>query len=500
MVIKIITRKDSPIDYTPIVNISSPLSEYEKQYLDDLIKSINQQLETTTKYLQTNEAKHYFREVQRAKDEFFADKNLEYELDYIVSRSFKHTDKFVKAFYEIGAKLGYKDIKRRLKYTPADENALAHLVRYNYELVRNLNNELAYGIKRTIFEGAARGQNPRELIPTIEKLPLKPLQIPLKNGNFRTISTRTPAEMIARTEYARAQCNGKLQAYANYNVEKVDILTCGDELVCDICNYYEHHSPWELRQAAMLLPAHPNCRCTYIAHILDDSIIPSEPVSDPELMNLTHNLNTSNPEKSITLDGVKYKNLGATSEDKLNFLETYGIKKEELTKEELFFIRAYTGPGDSILNNFLRGTDGYSLKESRQKWAKMLNDDFPNEKGISFDRALNIRYHVFNKGKITTEDILLVRRESFDAMMQFSNDNVYHSQGMLSTAITHDIKVEDYGDFRNFLLIPRGSKILYVEGVTETKYDFEVLFPDGSRFQHIPSGLNEKDELWMFIN
>ena len=117
-----------------------------------------------------------------------------------------------------------------------------------------------------------KGENPRQLIPVIEELPLKPLTVPLPNGKYRLISTRTRAEMIARTEYARAQCTGKLQAYANYGVEKVDVLTCGDELVCDKCKYYENHNPWKIEDVGGLLPAHPNCRCTYKAHILDDEI------------------------------------------------------------------------------------------------------------------------------------------------------------------------------------------------------------------------------------
>ena len=493
-----ITIKSKSFDILP-VPFTKELTSSEKDFLEDLIKNINRQLTATTRFLNSPEGKEYFKKIQKLKQEFFNDELLKQELDYIIQHSTDNVEQFINDFYETGAKIGYNDIKRRLNYTPADEQTLYHLTQYNFELVKNLNTELSYGIRRTIFEGAMEGKNPRQLIPAIEELPLKPLTVPLPDGKFRLISTRTRAEMIARTEYARAQCTGKLQAYANYGVEKVDVLTCGDELVCDICNYYEHHSPWELRQAAMLLPTHPNCRCTYIAHILDDSIIPSEPVSDPELMNLTHNLNTSNPEESITLDGVKYKNLGATPEDKKNFLETYGIKKEELTKEELIFIQAYTNKGDSIINWFLRNSSTNNLKVSRLEWDKLMEKNF-NGQGISFDRALNIRHHIFNKGKITTENILLVRREQEDSMMEFSDNGVYHSQGELSTAISHDIKVDEYGDHRNFLLIPEGTKILYLEGVTNTKGDFEVLFPDGTRFQHIDSGLGENDRLWKLIN
>lgn len=300
-----IAIKSKSFDILP-VPFTKELTSSEKDFLEDLIKNINRQLTATTRFLNSPEGKEYFKKIQKLKQEFFNDELLKQELDYIIQHSTDNVEQFINDFYETGAKIGYNDIKRRLNYTPADEQTLYHLTKYNFELVKNLNTELSYGIRRTIFEGAMEGKNPRQLIPIIEELPLKPLTVPLPNGKFRLISTRTRAEMIARTEYARAQCTGKLQAYANYGVEKVDVLTCGDELVCDKCKYYENHSPWDIDFVEKLLPAHPNCRCTFMAHILDDSVIPSNPLSNAEQVNLTSTLyyddSTRNPKNPLDLN------------------------------------------------------------------------------------------------------------------------------------------------------------------------------------------------------
>ena len=74
-----------------------------------------------------------------------------------------------------------------------------------------------------------------------------------------TISPRVRAEMIARTEHARAVNTGTLQSYANYGVEMVEIITARDDLVCEICEEYDEENPHRLSDAQDLLPAHPNC-------------------------------------------------------------------------------------------------------------------------------------------------------------------------------------------------------------------------------------------------
>ena len=109
------------------------------------------------------------------------------------------------------------------------------------------------------------------------ELPLTPI-----NNN---ISVRTRAEMIARTEHARAVNTGTLQAYVNYGVTQVEIITAKDSLVCDDCMDAEENNPWSINEAQSLLPMHPTCRCAYAPIV--DSIEDLERVENPPSVDLT---------------------------------------------------------------------------------------------------------------------------------------------------------------------------------------------------------------------
>ncbi len=52
----------------------------------------------------------------------------------------------------------------------------------------------------------------------------------------------------------------KLQA-----LKVVHVLTAGDDRVCDICNAIADAAPYEINTALSLIPAHPNCRCAFVA-------------------------------------------------------------------------------------------------------------------------------------------------------------------------------------------------------------------------------------------
>ena len=128
---------------------------------------------------------------------------------------------------------------------------------YNFNLVTNLNTELRDGIREVIFNAVAAGDGYQTTMRNLMELPLTPI-----NNN---ISVRTRAEMIARTEHARAVNTGTLQAYVNYGVSQVEIITAQDGLVCDDCLDIESQNPWSISEAQDLLPMHPNCRCAFAA-------------------------------------------------------------------------------------------------------------------------------------------------------------------------------------------------------------------------------------------
>lgn len=54
---------------------------------------------------------------------------------------------------------------------------------------------------------------------------------------------------------------------AQRRVEKfkyVEVITAGDEDVCPVCEDIAENSPYTINKARQLIPAHPNCRCTFL--------------------------------------------------------------------------------------------------------------------------------------------------------------------------------------------------------------------------------------------
>ena len=43
----------------------------------------------------------------------------------------------------------------------------------------------------------------------------------------------------------------------------VEVVTAGDDRVCDICDGIAANGPYSLDQAEARIPAHPNCRCSF---------------------------------------------------------------------------------------------------------------------------------------------------------------------------------------------------------------------------------------------
>lgn len=243
------------------------LSASELEYLTSILLGFDRQLGLTAEFLGSAEFAEMEFLNQMQIDAFFQTSGFEQRLNDLINFNASTTEEFMQEFYRIGAELGYEDIEQTLAYTPADRQALFNVANYNFDLVTNVNQELKSGIKEVIFNSVASGEGYQTTMRKLMELPLTPI-----NNN---ISVRTRAEMIARTEYARAVNTGTLQAYCNYGIDKVEVYTSHDSLVCNICLDLEANNPYTIQEAMKFLPAHPNCRCGYNAYIPEPDALDS---------------------------------------------------------------------------------------------------------------------------------------------------------------------------------------------------------------------------------
>lgn len=195
---------------------------------------------------------------------------------------------------------------------------------------------------------------------------------------------------------------------------------------------------------------------------------------DPLLINKDSN-------KVVNLNGKKVYGIGETQKDQHNFLKKWAIKKGELTRAEFNFVKLYSGDGDRIINGYYRdmskAVTSYKQKSIKEKYSdewESLKIKY-SEYYIPFDEALNISKTIFKKGKILDEDLLVVRRQS-SPLLTYAHYGIYHSDSLLSTTISNNVKPDIYGDYLAYIVVPKGTRIFYIEGITSTRDDLEILF------------------------
>ena len=251
------------------------MSGKEKQLYEDLLQGIDNQLLQAIEYLDSDECKRLWYDEQLQIDDFWEKANLKKYLDSIIEANVESVEGYIEYFYAVGRELGCEELNEKVKFSDTDAKALFFLKEYNFELVKNVNDEIANGIKKVITEQLATGKHPYDVVPDLMKLPFHPLDT--------KISVKTRCEYIARTESARALNTGSLQSYEILGVTQVDFITSHTRNVCDICRELEEKSPYSLKEAMSLICPHPNCRCSVAA--VTDTI--EEPPTKPRIINTT---------------------------------------------------------------------------------------------------------------------------------------------------------------------------------------------------------------------
>lgn len=231
-----------------------------KQFLGELNKALKNNIRDSVAWLDSGEAQKFYMQRQDRLDNFFDESDLQDKLLENGDRCYRSAEQLIEDIYKYGAQNGYRQIRKDRVFTLRDRRALRHLLRYDYRLIADVNEDHIHNIKNCLIEGVVEGKHPVEIAKDIRQSADLPV-----DGRP---SPKARSIMIARTESIRALNEGTLNAYRNYGVRLVDWITADDSSVCDDCINMELDNPHNID--AIEIPLHPNCRCTIRAHIIDD--------------------------------------------------------------------------------------------------------------------------------------------------------------------------------------------------------------------------------------
>ncbi len=194
--------------------------------------------------------------------------------DSLINKSVHITD-YLQYAYSSGKTAAFKEMSVKSFRGLADQHALNFINNYNFDLITNLSHDLREEIRQVIWIGIQQGQDVHTVESELNKLVIEPLNIISKTTGetTRILSPEARAQMIARTELQRSLNQGRLIAYKNYNVEKINIIL-GDR-ACEDCQEDADGGPYSPDDVPVK-PSHPNCECDY-----ESADEPSDSPDDP---------------------------------------------------------------------------------------------------------------------------------------------------------------------------------------------------------------------------
>lgn len=280
---------------TPMVK--KRFSRDERNFYNTLSNGVDENLLYVISWLKTHEAQELLdSEDEDEFDEVFMDTVLHAELNNRIQKNTLNGIKPLSKFYKVGSRLGHNQLRMPQVYTSEDKEALSILTQYVGDTIYSVNVDSCLNVKDILMAGAMGAIALSSLSKSILESPYK---VTPRSG--ATVDTR--CTMITTTEYGRAVNTGLLQAYVNDGCYKVDIVTAGDDNVCDDCLEIESRNPYTIDEAMNLLPVHTRCRCSFSRAGYD--------LVDPDLMkgfvvNMTDNdyniHDTSSPSGDFDFD------------------------------------------------------------------------------------------------------------------------------------------------------------------------------------------------------
>lgn len=152
-------------------------------------------------------------------------------------------------------KKGVQYVKRSINTAfnrPVHVDRVGLLYTRAFNSLKGITDEMDKQISSILAQGLVDGLNPfvlaRQIVDRVDKIGI------------------TRARMLARTEVIRAHSEATLNEFEEANLDDVEVLAewlTGGFDVCPICEGLQGQT-FHIKEAHGMIPAHPNCKCTWI--------------------------------------------------------------------------------------------------------------------------------------------------------------------------------------------------------------------------------------------
>ena len=232
----------------------------ERLLYDNMAAGFDEAVTATLEWLQTPAAAEYFIQQEGRLSTFFNNSGIREQWQSIIDNRASRGADITEQIYDYARRVNMED--HLVPYTSAEKIAMNKLADSNYELIRSVTSDQINGIRRQLIQDYSEGINPRQtsLKEVLEQIQLEPI-----NG----LSPEERAEMIARTESARALNTSTLETYRADGITHVSLYGDYNGGQCDECAQYEMGSDdypngVPIEEALEIGVVHPNCRCVWL--------------------------------------------------------------------------------------------------------------------------------------------------------------------------------------------------------------------------------------------
>jgi len=175
---------------------------------------------------------------------------------------------------------------RKGRLDPLGMAAVSWAQKVAAELIKDITKDTKSGLRRILTEALKRGDSIQQIARRIDsaiglnerqilalknleknliRQGLKPEKIQALLERYARKALRYRAEMIARTETARALTAGQIAGYKHMGIKNLKRVEAPD--ACPECAPY-NGKIYKITEAEGVLPAHPHCRGTWVAAII----------------------------------------------------------------------------------------------------------------------------------------------------------------------------------------------------------------------------------------